>query len=76
MSCSCGLTGCYDSPELAAFQEAYDTACRKLCVNAKPFNSDDNKKIFATHSLLLSSRRRAWASATLSRWLCLRSPPD
>ena len=43
MSCSCGLIGCYDSPELAAFQDAYEIACRKLCVNPKPFNSDDNK---------------------------------
>jgi hypothetical protein len=43
MSPSCDLTGCYDSPELAAFQEAYEIACRKLCVNPKPSNSEDDK---------------------------------
>jgi len=43
MSCSCGSTDCYDSPELAILQEAYDIACRKLCINPKPFNTDDNK---------------------------------
>jgi hypothetical protein len=41
----CDLTGCYHSPELAAFQEAYETACRKLYVNPKSSNSDDNKDL-------------------------------
>jgi len=45
MSRPCDLTGCYDSPELAAFQEAYETACCKLYVNPKPSNSDDNKDV-------------------------------
>jgi hypothetical protein len=45
MSRPCDLTGCYDSPELAAFQQAYETACCKLYVNPKPSNSDDNKDL-------------------------------
>ena len=45
MTCPSDLTGCYDSPELAAFQEAYESACRKLYVNPKPSTSDDNKDL-------------------------------